>query len=154
MANKYAIQDFNKELMAKALGRSLPISTKQSIEICNFLRSKTTLKAKKQLELVIKKKLAIPFKRFNKDIAHRKGNIASGKFPEKASKHFLKLIENAEKNAQNKNLDTTTLLIKHICAHKASTPWHFGRHRRRKMKRTHVEIVVEEIKQNKEDKKW
>ena len=153
MANKYAIQDFNKELMAKALGRSLPISTKQSIEICNFLRNKTTLKAKKQLELVINKKLAIPFKRFNKDIAHRKGNIASGKFPEKASKHFLKLIENAEKNAQNKNLDTTTLLIKHICAHKASTPWHFGRHRRRKMKRTHVEIVVEEIKQKKEDKR-
>ena len=153
MVNKYTIQNFNKETMAKSLGRSLPISTKQSIEICNFLRNKTILKAKKQLNLVINKKLAIPFKRFNKDIAHRKGKIAAGKFPEKASQHFLKLIESAEKNAQNKNLDTTNLLIKHICAHKASTPWHFGRYRRRKMKRTHLEIVVEEIRQKKEDKK-
>ena len=35
-------------------------------------------------------------------------------------------------------------VIVHLAAHKASSPYHFGRQSRRQMKRTHVELVLKE----------
>ena len=68
--------------MAKAISKDLGISTKVSIEISNFLRGKKTQEAKSILERVLKKKQAIPFKRFTDGVGHRKGaNIAAGRFP-------------------------------------------------------------------------
>jgi len=127
-----------------AVGRSLPISTKQSIEICDFIRNRSIDDAKKILNEVIKKKMAIPFKRFREGAGHKRG-IASGKYPQKACKELLKVLNMVEANAQHKGL-SSSLKIKSILAQKASTPWHFGRKRRRKMKRTHIEVVVEEIR--------
>ena len=57
---------------------------------------------------------------------------------------FIKLIESAEANAQFKGLNTSKLVISHISANKASKAWHYGRKSRRKMKRTNVEVIVEE----------
>lgn len=133
-----------KEHIARVIGKDLPVSTKQSIEICNFIRGKNLQKAKTMLDSVISEKIAVPFTRFNKDMGHKKGKIAAGRFPIKTSKHVLKLLNSLEINAQNKGLDTNALFIKTIIANKASTPWHYGRQRRRKMKRTHLEIIVEE----------
>ena len=142
MANyKYSAKD--SENAAKAVGRSLSISTKQSIEICNFIRKKQVQKAKMMLNDVIEKKIAVPFKRFTA-VGHKPGKIASGRYPEKSAKEILKVLESAEKNAQFKGLNTSNLIISHTCAHKASRPWHYGRQRRIKMKRTHIEIIVEE----------
>jgi len=50
------------ENSAKAIGLSLPISTRQSIEICSFIRGKKLQDAKKILESVLKKKTVIPLK--------------------------------------------------------------------------------------------
>ncbi|MBT3463440.1 hypothetical protein HN451_00510, partial [archaeon] len=65
---------------------------------------------------------------------------------------ILKIIKSAESNALNKGLNTNDLVITHICAHKASTPYHSGRQRRRKMKRSHIEVVVKEQKVEKKEK--
>ena len=151
---KYAFKNFNQEHMARAKAISLPISFKQSVEICNFIRNKGVNDAKKVLNGVMTKKSIIPFKRFNSDMGHKK-KIGPGRYPEKASNHIIKLLESAEANAQFKGLNTSDLMIINISANKASKTWHYGRKRRRKAKRTSIEIVVEERKkqQKNEEKK-
>lgn len=143
---KYATK-INEENTSKASGISLSISTKISVEICSFIRGKNLQKAKNILENVIAGKQAVPYKRYNQEIPHRKGKMASGRFPKKASNAILRLLKSVEANAQLKGLNTNNLAIKHLCAHQASRPMHVGRHRNRVMKRTHVEIVVEETKE-------
>ena len=128
--------------IAKASGTSLPVSTKQSIEICNFLRNKKLEKAKAILERVLEKKEAIPFKRFGSDTGHKKGTTGSGRYPQKTAKEILKLLNSVEANAQFKGLNTDDLKIIQLIANRASAPWRFGRKRRRKAKRTHIEIIV------------
>jgi len=139
----YSTKKFDKEHMAKVMGRNLSMSLKQTVEVCNFIRGKSINDVKVILKRVSEKKIAVPFKRFNKDLGHKKMGGA-GRFPVKVSRELIKLLEAVEANAQFKGLNTANLTIKHICAHKGSKVWHFGRKRRRKMKRTNVEIVVEE----------
>jgi len=131
--------------MARAMGVALPISFKQSVEICNFIKNRKVGMAKKMLQEVVEKKRAVPFKRFDFDLGHKK-KIGPGRYPESASREFIRLIDSAEANAQFKGLNTSNLVISHVCAHKASKAWHYGRKSRRKMKRTNVEIFVEERK--------
>ena len=107
------------------------------------MRNKTTKQAKDVLERVINKKQAVPFRRFTMELAHRKG-IGPGRYPIKVSREFLRLIKELETNAQQKGLNASNLVLKRIIANRASRPWHFGRQRRIKMKRTHIEIVAVE----------
>ena len=46
---KYAVKGYDAEKMAKAVGRGLQISTKQSVEVCNFIKGKSVVVAKKLL---------------------------------------------------------------------------------------------------------
>lgn len=144
MSYNYTLKEYNKEQMSRAISM-LPISGKKSVEICNFIRNKNVAKAKKLLEGVIEKKVAVPFKRYNRGIPHRKV-IGPGKFPIKACSHILQLINSAEANAQNKGLNSSNMLIKHLSVKKASQQYHTGRKRARKMKRCYVEIVLSEVK--------
>lgn len=144
-------KDYNKEHMAKAIGRGLPISTKHAVEICSFIRNKNLGKAKEILGGVIEKKQAIPFRRF-KQVGHKK-EIGPGRYPKKASQQLLKLLNAIEVNAQFKGLDISSLVIKSIVANKAAKMWHYGRKRRRKMKRTHIEVIAEEKPTEKKGKK-
>ena len=139
----YTFRDYNKEHMARAVGIALPISFKHSVEISSFIKNRTVSDAKEILQKVIKHKAAIPFKRYNWDLGHKK-KLGPGRFPEKASMQLVSLIESAEANAQFKGLNTSNLVIAHISAHKAGKAWHYGRKSRRKMKRTNIELVVEE----------
>ena len=141
-----------KENMALAIGKDMSFSTKHAIEICNYLRNKRLEQAKEILESVIAKKKAIPFKRFTDGVGHKKGNIAAGRYPIKASKDILKLLKQAESNASIKGLGTEELIIRHLVANKASTPMKFGRQIRRKAKRTHMEVIVEEVAAKKKAK--
>jgi large subunit ribosomal protein L22 len=151
MENKYGFQGFNGEHMVSAIGRNLPISTKQSIEISNFIRGKPANKAAVVLERVMKKDIAVPYKRFNADVGHKPG-IAAGRYPIKACGEILKVLKNAIANAQFKGMNADDLLIRHIATQKASGAWHFGRKRRRKMKRSHLELVLEEVAKKKDKK--
>lgn len=144
MKTKYAFQGM-KENMARALSKDLGISTKVSIEIANFLRGKTSEEAKTILGRVLKKKQPIPFKRFTDGVGHRKGTgLAAGRFPEKATEAFITIIKQCEANAQAKGL-SNNLRIVHLVAHKGTNMFRHGRQRRRKYKRTHLEIALEEF---------
>lgn len=139
----YAYTTEVNEKRARAVGLNLPISTKQSIEICSFLRGKPVEKAKTVLKRVGEKQQAIPFTRFNWNVGHRRG-MASGRYPLRASAAILTIIESAEANAQFKGLTTKKLVLKQLCAQKAGQQYRFGRFRGRKAKRTHIEVIVEE----------
>jgi len=130
---------------ALVTGRALPISTKASVEICHTVRHMDLQKAKELLDKVIKEKQPIAYKRFNRDLSHKK-NIGPGRYPVKTAKMIKMLLESVEANAQFKGLNTSLLTISHIAAHQASRPFRFGRQRRRKAKRTHITIKVEEQK--------
>ena len=132
----------DKANIATVKGLNLPISTKASIEICNYIRYKQLNRARNELNLVLEKKLAIPLKRFHKDRGHRE-SIGPGFYPEKPTKEIIKLLNSIEANAQNKGLNTDSLILKKIIVNKASTPSHSGRNRGL-MKRTHIEIEVHE----------
>ncbi|MBT5215111.1 50S ribosomal protein L22 [Candidatus Woesearchaeota archaeon] len=129
---------------AKVVGRNLAISTKHAIVISKYIRGKKLSWAKDKLEKVLDYKAAVPFTVHQKKIGHRKGNMSSGRYPINATKEVIMLLNSAEANALNKGLDTESLVISSIIPNLASRPWHNGRQRRRKMKRTHLEIVLEE----------
>jgi large subunit ribosomal protein L22 len=128
---------------ARATGRDLPISLKHSVEVCRFVRGKQVEKAKRMLTEVIGKEKAIPYFKYNWDLGHKAG-MASGRYPVKTCKEILTIVESAEANAKFRGLNTSSLYITHIAAHKASSPMHSGRMRGRQMKRAHIDITVTE----------
>jgi large subunit ribosomal protein L22 len=152
MALKYAFSAYNKELMARVVGRDLSISKKQSVEICKWIKNRPLKQAKQLLTEVIAMKRAVPYTRFNWNVGHRPG-MGPGRYPIKTATEILALLKSAEANAQVKGLNTGNLFIVHCNAQKASTPYHYGRQRGTKMKRTHIEIVLQEQAKKEEKKK-
>ena len=148
----YSVKTENEEKIAKAAGRDMEISTKQTIEVCNAIRKKTIDQARKILEKAIKQESPIKFRRFTEGAAHRKG-IGSGKYPVNCCTAILALLNQAAANATFKGLNTSGMIIKALVPQAAAKRWHYGRQRRRKMKRTNLEIVLEEQEEKKTTKK-
>ncbi|VVB80922.1 50S ribosomal protein L22 [uncultured archaeon] len=132
------------ENCAKAVGLSLPISLKKSTQVCQAVRGMNVQKAKKLLEDAITLKKAIPFTRYNRNVAHKAG-MAAGRFAVKTCEEILDLLKSAEANAQFKGLSTGNLIIRHASAQKGPTTQKYGR-QRTKTKRAHIELVLEEAK--------
>lgn len=130
---------------ARAVARDIPVSPKHGREICRYLKSKNLQSAKRILENVIALRQPIPYLRHNYDLGHKPG-LAAARYPVKASQWILKLLKSVEANAQFKGINAVNATISHIAVHVASRPWHAGRHRGRKMKRAHIEIIVQEQK--------
>ncbi len=154
MATKKYAYD-NKEVdeskVARAKASSLKISPKHCVEICSAIRGMEVSKAKAYLNDVIEMKKAVPFKRHNRDVGHRKGmkGWAAGRYPVKASKAILKVLENAEANAEYKGMDVETLKIDHISSHRGmvirgARPRAFGRVTAFNTPTTHIQIVLVE----------
>ena len=142
MTVKYAFQKFDNHC-AKASGQALPISVKSAINICNKIKGMDAQKAVAYLHEVAQLNAAVPFTRFTDGVGHRRGNMASGRYPVKAAQAIANVLKGAIANAEAKNFDEKLTII-HINANKAARPMHQGRQRRREMKRTHVEIVLKE----------
>ncbi len=140
------------ENCARASGLALPVSTKHSIEICNLIRYKNLESAKKRLEQAIALKTPIPFKRFKRDVGHKKGPFAAGRYPVKACRAVLDILKSAEANAMAKGLNSSDLIIALIIANKGSREVKYGRIRGRMAKRTHIRLVLEEKKTKKQEK--
>jgi large subunit ribosomal protein L22 len=151
MRYRYSVNTKSKDIV-KALGRSLPISTKQSIEVCNWIRNKEVGKAKKMLDKVMQMKQAVPYRRFHGDTGHKTG-IGPGRYPVKTCGEIKEMLDKIEASASQKGLNTESLVITHISAQKAARQWHYGRKKRRMQKRTHIEIVAKESEPKKEGKK-
>lgn len=148
MAYKYTAE--MNENCAKAVGVALPISIKHSMMICNSIRGKTLQKAKQVLESTITMKEPIKFTRFTNGLGHKPG-MAAGRYPVKACTEILKILKSAEANAQYKGLSGANLFVKHVSAQQGPGIMRYGR-KATAAKRTHIEVVVEEIKR-KEGKK-
>ena len=138
---------------AIVVGKNLQFSTKQAIEISNFIRGRGFDSVKKDLMLVLEEKKAVPVKRFTNGAGHKKGKIGPGKYPHKATKEILNLLNSLGHNAENKGLNLDELYIKRIMPSRAGNFPKYGRLRGRRRKMTHITIVAGEKKENKKVKK-
>ncbi|RLG53039.1 MAG: 50S ribosomal protein L22 [Thermoproteota archaeon] len=134
--------------------RDQRISYKECVELCRFIKGMSVEKARKILEEVIRLKRPVPFKRYVKGVGHRKGLKAppSGRYPVKASKVLLRLLENGIWSAENKGLDADNLYIKGIAAHKGPKlvrffPRAFGRATPKIEQLVHIELLLAERKE-------
>lgn len=138
---------------AKVVGKHLSFSTKQAIEISNFIRGRDITSVKNDLMLVLEKIRAVPVRRYTNGAGHKKGKVGPGKYPHKATKEILSLLNSLEHNAENKNLNVDQLYIKSIIPNKAGNFPKYGRLRGRRRKMTHVTITaVERVKEKVEKK--
>lgn len=133
---------------AIAAGRDLRISYKDTVEILNAIRGLKLDEAKKLLEDVIKMRRPIPYRVHNGKVGHKRG-MGPGRYPVKAAKAVLKVLLNAEANAEYKGLDTSKLWVVHAAAHKGMKirsymPRAFGRATPWFEQLVHVEIGLEE----------
>ncbi|MCP4761320.1 MAG: 50S ribosomal protein L22 [archaeon] len=113
----YSISGLDKDKTAIASGRDLKVSHKNTREVTNTIKGMTLEQAKNFLAGVIMMEQAVPFKRHNKEVGHRKGlkefKWASGRFPEKSARMVYEVLSNAEANAEYKGLDTERCRIIH-----------------------------------------
>jgi len=146
---RYSVE-FDPDTTARAQAIEVDVSPKHSIEICRELKGMELQKAKDYLQEVIDLKRAVPFKRFHRLVAHRKGKgFGPGRYPQKAARAILKLLEDCEANAEYSGMDTESLKIKHIAAHRGrvyrgSMPRAHGRATDWDTYTVNFEIIVEE----------
>ena len=140
---KYATA-YDEKKMARAMGIALPISMKKTVEVCKFVRGRKVADAIRLLGMVEDEKIAVPFGTYAKGGSGHKLGIGPGRYPKKACIQVIKLLNQVSSNAKNKGLDSKKLVVSGMVAKKGANAWHFGRQRRRRMKRTHVEVVVAE----------
>ena len=138
--------------IARAKANELPCSPKHSIEIAKFIRGKTTKQAIAYLEDVVALKKAIPFKKFNRNVAHKRclDKWDAGRYPVKASADYLKLLRSVEKNAEYIGLDTEKLEIFLVSANRGRRmrgvfPRAMGRATPKFAESVNVEIFVREV---------
>lgn len=129
--------------VAKAIRKDAQISPKVAIEIAAFLRGKKLDVAMRSLDRVLEMKEAIPYRRFTNAIGHRKGPMASGRYPQKASTEFLKILKNAKANASTNGL-SGDLIISHVAANRAAEPMRGRAKFRHQTKRAHIEVFLTE----------
>lgn len=147
----YSITGFDPEKTGIASGRDLRVSFKKMVELCAYIRGLSLDEAKRLLEEVAEKRRMIPYRRFRRKRAHH-GSVngyPSGGYPVKAARLLLKVIRNAEANAETKGLDTSRLVVKHIAAQKSFKikkyiPRAFGRSSPYFQELVHVEVALVE----------
>ncbi len=140
----------NGENIARAIGKELKISPKHSVEVCRAIRGRMYEDARQYLQDVIDGKQAVPFKRYKMMIHHKKG-IGPGRYPKKACKAILKVLESAGANAGSpaKKLDAENMRIITAAAHRGRTfpgymPRAHGRSSPWDQHSVNLEIVLEE----------
>jgi len=132
---KKNVKPTKKKTEAVVNAQSLPISTKQAMAICKFIRGKKIPPMIIYLEDVVAMRKAVPMKG---EVPHKKGNIMSGKYPVKAAAIFIKLLKNLTANANVAGLNDT--IISEAIANIASRP--YGKFGTVRKKRTHVKLIA------------
>lgn len=148
----YAFQNFDKARHVRASVREKSISHKHSREIAVAISGKSIEKAREFLENVVAKKEAVPYRRYHNEVAHRsniRDGFSAGRFPQKAAKEFLKLLDNLESNAEYKGMDLDRLRIVSAVVHKGTKlkrfqPRAMGRSSPKFDTLVHLELVAQE----------
>ena len=149
---RYSIIGIDPDRTAISSGRNMRCSPKHGREVCNAIRGMMLDKAIELLEDVIEEKAWIPYRRHKKKRGHHSGmkKWGPGGHPVKASQHIIKLLKNAEGNADNKGLDIDRLKVVHAATqhgrtYKAFIERAFGKSSPYFENTSHVEIVLEEV---------
>ena len=148
----YSFEKYEKSRHVRAALRDKSISHKHSREIALAVKGKSIEKAREFLENVLTKKIAVPYRRYNNEVAHRSNiqdGFSSGRFPRKATGEFLKLLDNLESNAEYKGMDLDRLKIISVTVHKGTklkrfTPRAMGRASPKYDTLVHVEMLAME----------
>ena len=148
----YTYRDEPGVTVARARGVEVPISPKKTYEVLNAIRGLPLARARAFLEDVTAHRRAVPFRRYNQETAHKRG-IGPGRDPEKVAEHVLKVLTNAQENAEYEGLDTDRLFVKVAASargriRKASMPRAHGRATAWNEQTTHIEIVLGEAKES------
>jgi large subunit ribosomal protein L22 len=140
------------EEFARAKAHEVDISPKHAIEIARFIRRMKADDAIQYLEQVVALKKAIPFRRFNRKVAHKRGlaKASAGRYPEKAARAYLRVLASVKKNAEYTGLDTANLKIIHVAANRGRgfdsfMPRAMGRATPKRRERVNIEIIVKEV---------
>ncbi len=149
---KYNFQkEYDPKRMARSSKTNQAISTKYSIEFSNYFKGKLLKRAIKIAEDIETKKDFLPLVKYNKKVAHRKGEskrgVASGRWPIKVAKQIKLLLLDVKANAEEKNLEFDKLKIIHMYANKGTTRTKLqplGRvgGKQRESKSTNIEVIV------------
>jgi large subunit ribosomal protein L22 len=148
----YAFQHFDKTKHVRAALREKNISRKHSREVALAIKGLSIEKAREFLENVIAKKVAVPYRRHNNEVAHRsniRDGFFAGRFPQKTAKEFLRLLDNLESNAEYKGMDLDRLRIVNSVVHIGTrlerfTPRAMGRSSPKIGTLVHIEVVAKE----------
>lgn len=137
------------ERSAIARAKEVDISLKDAVNIAHYLRGMDFERAKNTLEKVIAKEQPVPYFRYLDSVSHRKG-MGPGRYPVRAARAFLDLLNNVEANAEFKSLDTDSMKIVHLSASKGRvikkyTPKAYGRAGAFFRDLINIDIVVEEV---------
>ncbi|WP_049936025.1 50S ribosomal protein L22 [Haloplanus natans] len=150
MGINYSVEA-DPETTAKAMLRERPISLKHSKAVARAIKGETVADAEEYLQAVVDEERSVPFKQHNSGVGHRSDidGWDAGRYPEKASKDFLKLIENARNNADEQGFEGESMTIKHVAAHKVGErqgrkPRAFGRADPWNTTLCDVELIIEE----------
>ncbi len=153
MGINYSVEA-DPDTTAKAMLRERPISLKHSKAIAREIKGETVGDAVSYLEAVIDGERSVPFKQHNSGVGHRSDidGWDAGRYPEKASKAFLDLLENASNNADEQGFEGDAMTIKHVAAHKVGErqgrkPRAFGRADPFNTTLCDVELVIEEVEE-------
>ncbi|WP_435068630.1 50S ribosomal protein L22 [Haloplanus sp. C73] len=150
MGINYSVEA-DPETTAKAMLRERPISIKHSKAIAREIKGMVVGDAEDYLQDVVDEKQSVPFKQHNSGVGHRSDidGWDAGRYPEKASEDFLKLLENARNNADEQGFDGESMTISHVAAHKVGErqgrkPRAFGRADPWNTTLCDVELIIEE----------
>jgi len=143
-------QETDPETTSRAIGKELSVSPKHCREVLKMLPGMKVEDAKKYLKGVIDIETPVPYTRF-KMFLNPKPKVGPGRYPKKAAKAILRVLESAQSNAEYKGLEADDMRIKVACASRGrieksympraqgrSTPWN--------EQTTNIEIVLEEVK--------
>ncbi len=141
--------DFNPDKTAKAYGFELHCSPKDSKNIARAIRGMELVGAKTYLEDIIAQRKALPALFHKRKVAHKKV-IGPGTYPQKAARYVLRILKNAENNAEYKGFDIEHMRITHITTYrgrirKGYMPRAHGRATDWNRKTTNIEIIIEEV---------
>ena len=151
MARTAYSMEISGEDIARAKANEVDISPKHAFEIARFIRKMRTDDAIEYLNRVVALEKAIPLRCYHKKVPHRHGldRWHTGRYPQKAAKVYIRLLNAAKKNAEYIGLDAGNTRIVHVQAnrgrrHEAFFPRAMGRATPKNRETVNIEVIVRE----------
>ncbi|MDH4123615.1 MAG: 50S ribosomal protein L22 [Thermoplasmata archaeon] len=141
-------QEVDAEKTSKALGKEIRVSPKKCEEVCRNICGMKVEDAKKFLREVAAMKRPVKYTRHKMYLSHKPG-VGPGRYPVKAAREILRVIESAQHNAEYKGLDSDNMKIHTIAVHRGRVfknrmPRAFGRATQWNDLSSNIEVILEE----------